>query len=144
MTIDVLTIEEAAYSGFTHQAAVTFSDLAALPAGLTGSLTIGVVGAQDIVTAAAIVVDTNFVGAGITSLTVAGADTNSGTLFSAQSVLSGATPIVAKVFALTLSYPGAFNLVLNLTSVGANLNLATAGQFRVLYSKNSLAKYAKY
>lgn len=144
MTVDKLTLEENSFSGFSHQIAVTYADLAALPAGLTGTLTFAnAFNPQDIVLRGALVVDTQFSGGGITSITASVGDSINGTtsILAAQQVLSAA-PVV--VNAVTLGFTAVGNLTITLTSVTANLNLATAGQFRVLISANSLSKFAKY
>lgn len=143
MVLDKLTLEENSYSGFSHQVAVTFADLAALPAGLTGTLTVGVVAAQDIILRGALVVDTQFSGGGITSITASVGDSANGvsSILAAQQVLSAAPVTVA---AVTLGFTAAGTLTITLTSVTANLNLATAGQFRVLYSQTKLAKYKSF
>lgn len=142
MVIDALTIEENAYSGFSHEINLTYADLASMPGALTGTITLSnFVAAEDIIIRAALVVDTAFSGTGITALTVAAADSVPNTVFAATSIFSVAAP---SVFPLTIGYNGAANLILTFTATGANVNLATAGQCRILYSKTSLKKLATY
>lgn len=143
MVVDTLTLEENAYSGFSHEVNITFADLAALPSGLTGTLTVtGLANTQDILIRAAVVVDASFTGTGITALTMSAADSASNTVFAAQNIL--AAPGAPAVFALTIGYAAAANLIFTFTATGANVNLASTGQVRVLLSKTSLAKFAKY
>lgn len=150
MIIDKLTLEENSYSGFSHQAAVTFADLAALAAGASGTLNIGsILEAQDIILRAAIVVDTPFTFSDgtIISCTVSGGDTTNGatSLFTAQQIEAAETPIVAAVFALTLAFAATATLQLTFACTATkNLNTATAGQLRVLYSLTRLVKFNKF
>ena len=144
MLIEALTLEENSYSGFSHQAVITYADLAALAAGNTGAFVIGSFVAQDIVLRTALIVDTPFVFSDGTliSCTLGIADSASNTWLAAQQVESGATPVVAVVAALTVGYAAAQTCTATFTGTAAkNLNTATAGQARILFSKTSTAKF---
>lgn len=148
MVIDVLTLEENSYSGFSHQVAITYQDLAALAAGNTGAFVIGNFIPQDIVLRVAVVLDTPFAfsDASIVSCTLGIADSVPNTWLTAEQVELAETPVLAVVAALTVSYTsGTSTVTATFTGTAAhNLNTATAGQVRILYSKNSLSKYSHY
>ena len=146
MILNVLTIEENAYSGFSHEATITYADLAALTGG-TGAqyIVIGKCADGDVINRAGSYCDTAFTFSDGTisscALTVVDNNASPNTLLASQELISGSV-VSTQSTAVIGVYTAAKEVRATFTPTSSkNLNTATAGSVRILYSKNSLKKY---
>lgn len=146
MLIDSLFVEEQ-NAKYTHVVSISFADLAALPAGNTGSFNIASLIAGDVFGNVSVYLATPFVFSDGTliSAAITVGDTGSATtdLASTETAAAG-TFITAKAGTSWIAQTGVLAKTVFFTGTAAkNLNTATAGQLVVLFTKVSLPAYKR-
>lgn len=146
MNIDSLFDEEQ-QGRYSHAVVITAADLAALPAGATGSFTIASLVAGDVFGNVAVYLDTPFVfsDAALISSAITVGDTGSATTDLASTETAGVGSFVkAKAGTSSIAQTGNLAKTVFFTATAAhNLNTATAGKLVIVYSKISLPAYGK-
>src|SRR5271165_2112234 len=131
MTIDILTIEEGHGWGWTHEATLTYADLAALANSATANFKLSTNGVGNVFGNVSLYIDVPFVfsDASITSCAVTVGDSGSAsTDLSSSEVSSAGTSIVAKAGTSKVAEATALQKNVYFTSTSGHwLNTATAG-----------------